>query len=271
MEKNFKKKVNLKYLIYYFIIKLITYLIPYRIFYNIQKIALYCQGKGYIPYYIEDEIRSCKQLLGNRNIKIICDIGANEGKYTEQLLKYFSKSKYYLFEPNKINYRKLKLKFINLPNINIINKALSDENKNNFLYLDKPESVLASLVKRRMDHFNTNFNIKKKINVIRFDSFIKSLDSKTIIDYCKIDAEGSEMKILIGMGKFVKKIKLIQFEFGGSSIDFRNFFQDYWYYFKNYNFEIFRITPLGPKLISSYQECDEIFLTTNYIALNKDI
>jgi FkbM family methyltransferase len=271
MKKKSKNKINYKYFIYNFIIKLITYLVPYRIFYNIQKISLYCQGKGYVPYYIGDEIRSCKKLLGNREIKVIFDIGANEGRYTEQLLKYFSKANYYLFEPNKLNYRKLKLKFFNLPNINIINKALSDENKNDFLYLDKPKSVLASLIKRRMDHFNTNFNIKKKINIIRLDNFIKSLNKKTIIDYCKIDAEGSEMKIINGMGNFIKRIKLIQFEFGGSSIDFKTFFQDYWYYFKSHNFDIFRITPVGPKLINSYKESDEIFLTTNYIALNRGI
>jgi hypothetical protein len=271
MRKILKKKINYKYLIYNLLIKLITYLIPFKVLRNIQRISSYCQGKGYVPYYIEDEIRSCKKLLGNRKIKIVFDIGANEGKYTEQLLKYFSKARYYLFEPNILNYNKLRIKFINLPNINIINKALSDESKVDFLYLDKSDSVLASLVKRRMDHFNTKLNIKKKINVIRLDNFIKSLDKKIIIDYCKIDAEGSEMKILIGMGNFVKKIKLIQFEFGGSSIDFKTFFQDFWYYFKSYNFNIFRITPLGPKLISSYEESDEIFLTTNYIALNNDV
>lgn len=271
MKKNSKNKINYKYFIYNFFIKLITYLVPYRIFYNIQKITLYCQGKGYVPYYIEDEITSCKKLIGNREIKVIFDIGAHKGKYTEQLLKYFKEAKYYLFEPNKLNYNKLRIKFFNLPNINVINKALSDENKNSFLYLDKPESVLASLIKRRMNHFNTKFNIKKKVNVTRLDNFIKSLDKRIIVDYCKIDAEGSEMKIINGMGKFVKRIKLIQFEFGGSSIDFKTFFQDFWYFFKSHNFDIFRITPIGPKLISTYKENDEIFLTTNYIALNKSI
>jgi len=86
-----------------------------------------------------------------------------------------------------------------------------------------------------------------------------------------MDVEGSELKILEGMGIFIKKIKLIQFEFGGCNIDSRTFFQDFWYYFKKNNFDLFRITPTGPKKIKEYSESDEFFRTTNYIALNNNL
>jgi hypothetical protein len=86
-----------------------------------------------------------------------------------------------------------------------------------------------------------------------------------------MDVEGSELKILEGMGVFIKRIKLIQFEFGGCNIDSRTFFQDFWYYFKKHNFDLFRITISGPKKIKEYSESDEFFKTTNYIALNNNL
>lgn len=229
------------------------------------------QGKGSGGHSIAAEIDACQKLLKNRNIKYIFDIGANRGDYSKELLKHYKQASYYLFEPSLLNFKKLNLRFSQFKNIKVINKALADKNGNAFLYSDKYGSGLGSLIKRRLDHFSKNFDLKEKINLIRFDTFLKNLKKDIIIDYFKIDVEGAEMKVLQGMGKFIKRIKLIQFEFGGCNIDSRTFFQDFWYYFKDHNFDLFRITLSGPKKIHSYNESDEYFKTTNYIALNSNL
>jgi hypothetical protein len=54
--------------------------------------------------------------------------------------------------------------------------------------------------------------------------------------------------------------------FGGCNIDTRTFFQDFWYFFMEQNFRIWRITPSGIFQVKSYSEYDESFVTTNYIA-----
>ena len=95
-------------------------------------------------------------------------------------------------------------------------------------------------------------------------------DKNSILDYVKIDVEGHELDVLEGFGDLIKNVRLIQFEFGGCNIDTRTFFQDFWYYFTEKDFLIFRVTPRGPLLIKNYTEKDEFFLTTNYIALNKN-
>jgi hypothetical protein len=118
---------------------------------------------------------------------------------------------------------------------------------------------------------NIDFNIKEKVNLTKLDTFLKGLNNDIIIDYLKMDVEGTEMKALLGMEQSIKRIKLIQFEFGGCNIDSRTFFQDFWYYFKVHNFDLFRITLNGPKKITSYNESDEYFKITNYIALNKNL
>lgn len=89
------------------------------------------------------------------------------------------------------------------------------------------------------------------------------------IDLLKVDVEGHELDVLIGAGDFIQKIKLIQFEFGGTNIDTRNYFRDYFYFFKNNGFNLFRLTPSGKLIgIFKYNENEERFTCMNYIAIN---
>jgi FkbM family methyltransferase len=269
--KREREKINYKLKIFNFFLKILSILFPQKLFSLTEYISLILQGKIYGPSSIPEEISACKKLFRNNNIKIIFDVGANEGNYTKELLKSYNYANYYLFEPNFLNYEKLKSDFSQLKNIRIINKALSDKNGFDFLYSNKSGSGCGSLFKRRLDHYNVNFDNKEKINLIRLDTFLKDENKDIIIDYFKMDVEGSELKILEGMGIFIKRIKLIQFEFGGCNIDSRTFFQDFWYYFKKHNFDLFRITMHGPKKIKQYSESDEFFGTTNYIALNNNL
>ena len=110
---------------------------------------------------------------------------------------------------------------------------------------------------------------EEEITLQRFDYYWKNKNQ--IIDYIKIDVKGHELYVLEGFGDLINNVRLIQFEFGGCNIDTRTFFQDYWYYFLDKNFLIYRITPRCPFLIRNYSEELESFLTTNYIAINKNL
>ena len=70
---------------------------------------------------------------------------------------------------------------------------------------------------------------EEEIYLKRLDNYWK--DKSKIIDYIKIDVEGHELDALEGFGDLIKKVRLIQFEFGGCNIDTRTYFQDFWYYF----------------------------------------
>jgi hypothetical protein len=84
-----------------------------------------------------------------------------------------------------------------------------------------------------------------------------------------MDVEGHELEILEGAKNSLINLEIIQFEFGGANIDTRTYFQDFWYFFQNSGFEIYRLIPSGTMLITHYSECDETFRTTNYIAVKK--
>ena len=89
------------------------------------------------------------------------------------------------------------------------------------------------------------------------------------MDIIKLDIEGHELSAIKGLGAIVQQTSIFQFEFGGCNIDTRTYFKDFFDFFKDNNFEIYRITPFGVELISNYRETDEFFSTTNFLALNK--
>ena len=108
------------------------------------------------------------------------------------------------------------------------------------------------------------------------------MEINTIDNYCsensidhihllKIDIEGHELDALAGAKEMfaLKSIDIVTFEFGGCNIDTRTFFQDFWYFFNEANFKIFRITPSGYlHPLKSYKEIYEQFRTTNFIAVS---
>ena len=239
---------------------------------SLEKFSALLQGKGWGTSTITEEINCCKQLL-NRDPQLIVDIGANKGVYTEGLLKIFPDATYFLFEPSEYNLNILNDKFYNFDNVYCSSYALSNESSSKNLYSNEIGSGLASLSKRRLDHFNIFMDVVESINTTRFDDFLNFEDIPKIpkiIDYVKIDIEGYELFALEGFGDRILDVNVIQFEFGGCNIDTKTYFQDFWYFFKEKNFSIYRITPNGPAKIEYYDESLEYFSTTNYIALNNN-
>lgn len=175
----------------------------------------------------------------------------------------------YVFEPSQVNVAILGERFLDDTKICVVPFALSEVTGNSKLYFDNPGSPLASLSKRQLGHFAIDFNQVEEIKTVRFENYWISDLQRQTLDIVKLDIEGHELDALRGFGECIHNIRVIQFEFGGANIDSRTFFQDFYYFFENYGFDLFRIGPLGTFPIESYKESDEYFVTTNYIAVNR--
>ena len=253
-----------------FIIKFISLVIPLKILKIIELIVGSALGKGE-EFGVVNEIQTVKRFL-KKDVKVIFDIGANYGNYTNELLKHFPNSNYYLFEPGELPYKHLLNKFKNYSNIKLYNYAISNNNSSKILYYDKKGSGGASLYERRLEHFNNKFDKFEEVKSISLNTLFKNdfNDNLFKIDFCKIDTEGHEFTILNSFKDNFKKFRLIQFEFGGTNIDSRTYFQDFWYLLKDY-FDIYRIGPTGPILIKEYTERDEVMIFANYLAVSKKL
>lgn len=234
----------------------------------LNKIVSWLLGIGYGAESIEKEIKSFMKFIPNGEIFV--DVGGNKGLYSSTLIKKFNVKEIHIFEPCKLNIEIIKEKFSD-KRIKIINCGLSNLDSEAILYSNETGSGLASLSKRKLDHFGIKFDNEELIKLIRFDEYWKNNIKSEYVDLMKIDVEGHELNVLEGAGNYINNIKVIQFEFGGCNIDTKTFFQEFWYFFKVRNFQIYRITPIGALEINSYTESLERFQTTNYFCVNRNL
>jgi len=241
---------------------IISYLLPIFIREKIAILFSLTLGKGFDFNSLEQEVNLFKNLLKKK--ELFLDIGANKGKYSDVLINYFPKAQIYIFEPQKYLFNILKKKYKKKENIKVFNSAVSDKNRKELLFSRNKSDTLSSLYKRK--YLKSDLKLKgKKVSCIRLD---KILGDNQIVDFAKIDTEGNEMKILQGIGKLIRNFYMIQIEFGGTWVDSRYFYRDLFNFFKNKKFSLYRMSPSKLIKIENYNENDEYFTFTNFLAIN---
>jgi FkbM family methyltransferase len=237
---------------------------------HVERLAQNIQGKGYGTATIAQENEVVHALLG-KEPTLVVDIGGNAGEYTAEVRRRNPNAEIHVFEPSATNITKLGQRFGGDPKVRLLPYAVSDQNGAATLYSNESGSGLGSLSQRRLEHRGIDFRVTESVHTIRFEDYWRRDLNGAEIDIVKIDIEGHELSALKGFGEAVSCAKVIQFEFGGCNIDTRTYFQDFWYFFKEQGFDLYRITPFGAEAIRSYKEEDEYFSTTNYIAVNRKV
>jgi hypothetical protein len=126
---------------------------------------------------------------------------------------------------------------------------------------------MASLYKRELNNPGIESHLTEIIKVEKLDDWVAT--NKINPDYIKIDVEGSELLVLKGGTNTLRKVRAVQFEFGGTAIDAKTYFKDYYNFFTQLNFSIYRYTPSGLLKIEAYSEKEELFEYMNYLAIPK--
>lgn len=210
--------------------------------------------------YIKNKLKHIKN-------PVIFDVGANVGDYTKLLTETFSESvKIYSFEPSHTTYKKLRANIGTTGNVNLYNLGFGNRNTKAILFSDREGSGLASVLKRKLEHYNISLDKKEHVELKTIDAFCGE-QKISHIHLLKLDVEGNEMNVLMGARKILedRAIPYIQFEFGGCNIDSRTYFRDFYYLLKD-NYKIFRILKDGLFEVRNYSEKYEAFYTTNYLA-----
>jgi FkbM family methyltransferase len=149
------------------------------------------------------EIRLARYLIKTlKPTDIVVDVGAHFGYYTLLSAALIGeKGRVFAFEPSEIAYQVLQENVKNLPFIKTINAALSDSFGtklfNEFPVLFSEHNSLYT-----KDIFDENVSFiqgakRKEISTFRLDDFLAS--ENVLPALVKIDVEGSELEVLIGM------------------------------------------------------------------------
>lgn len=226
------------------------------------------QGLGYGTSSVFEEAKQAISKLTDINDNLVVfDVGANKGTYSDAIVELVKNVKVFAFEPNEYSHAKLSEYFLGSHQVQVINLALGNKKESRQLWFDEPGSGMASLTRRNLDHFNISFNNKETVEVETLDNWCNQ--SGIFPSLLKLDVEGHELDVLHGGIQALQKVQVVQFEFGGCNIDTRTYFQDFWYFFKEHGFTLFRVAPRGLIKLTEYSEELEHFKTTNYLAIKK--
>lgn len=234
----------------------------------IERAFAYSRGRGYGATSVDQEIKLAFR-MAKATPRLAIDIGGNVGKYTAGLRARAQDLEIHVFEPSATNIAKLRERFGEDPKVALVESGLADRSGSATLFSNAPGSSLGSLTKRNLDHFDIAFECKEMIHTMRFEDYWTTVLSGRQLDIVKIDVEGHELAVLGGFGQALSATRVLQFEFGGCNIDTRTYFRDFWYFFAERDFDLYRVTPIGAEKIGRYRESEEVFTVTNYIALNR--
>lgn len=270
MEK--EKLKYLKKIIKYLLDKISGKVIFQSFWKRLHNVSLVGMNFGNLDIHIDGEKEILKCLSQKPNKPVIFDVGANIGEYSLEVISIFGKNvRLYCFEPSKKAFNSLKENLSGYPNIKLYNFGLGQKNEITTLFYSRQGSGLASIFKRRLNHFNIQMEHREKIELRGLDDFCKE-NLINHIHFLKLDTEGNELQILQGARELINSnsIDFIQFEFGGANIDSRTFFQDF-FYLLNPNYRIHRILKNGLVPIDNYEEKQEIFDAINYLAVSRKL
>ena len=153
-------------------------------------------GELHALHYVKNELSKNK-----KTPYVIFDVGANVGEYTEKVEDAFGDTgaKIFSFEPSQKTFEKLKSHTQRIRNVSLHNIALGEESRADILYSDKEGSGLASIYKRRLDHFNLAMD---KTEEIKHRTWICPCDDMQVYKYCHCllftTAEGKPITLILG-------------------------------------------------------------------------
>ena len=217
--------------------------------------------------------KTLPRLLNSRDQLTFVDIGANSGKYTLMLKKYFPESTIYAFEPHPLSYINLKNNCETIKGIMPLNFALGKFKEEKKLYdIDTNGSEHASFFQNTLSDgdIKSVSSFENNVKVETLDRIAKS-HRIDCIDFLKIDTEGAELDIIMGGEKLLseKKIKIIQLEFNMTNVISRVFFRDIRLQLKEYTF--FRLLPKSLLLFQWWPPYCEIFAFQNIICVHNSV
>lgn len=244
-----------------------------RIYLGGLKLALAAMNYGRGGSYRESGelhvLEIVKQRFNDLRNFVIFDVGANIGGYAREAARILGpRAIIHAFEPSRKCFATFTEHTRGLPLV-ANNFGFSDRTCDDVLYSDHSDSDLASLYHRRLDHYGISMANTENIHLTTIDEYCqeKKIDR---IHFLKLDVEGHELNALKGAEHMLNedRIDMIQFEFGGCNIDSRTFFQDF-FYLLNDRYRIHRILRNGLMELPAYNEMQEIFITVNYLAINR--
>lgn len=240
---------------------------------------IYFFAKNYVKFYENDENSDLntngeryfiRNILKRLNPGVVFDIGANRGEYSEMIIQAGIPAKIHCFEPDGRVFKELQNKFQSKDSIQLNNFGLGEKQGKSSFNLNVDDPGLNSILDMNTVGYSYR-NTVVEINLDTIDNYCLTNGIKRI-DFIKIDVEGFEIPILKGGINTFKegKVGAVQFEYGNASIASRTFLKDFYDFFWEMGFDIYKIMHKG-LLLQNYSPFNEGISYANFVAVSKEI
>jgi FkbM family methyltransferase len=216
--------------------------------------------------------RLSRKLPANRPI-VALDVGANVGNYASLLLTNWSHLDVtlYCFEPVRGNRNLLEERMKEFGSrVRCLPFGLGNAPSEVPMYSNDTSSPLASMYPRDLNYVHITMQVlEEKVRIDTLEAFCNEAQIGHI-DFMKVDVEGNEVAVFEGALPLLRKraIDVIQFEFGGTSIDSRTYLKDV-FNLLHADYRIYRLLQNGVYEYVAYSPTWEILSLANYLAVSR--
>ncbi len=199
--------------------------------------------------------------------KVIFDVGANIGEWSELALEKCTMAEIHAFELVPDTSAQLMQLLEERPNVTVNRFGLSDRSGNVAVKINADDSTRSTLITNA--DLDTDNSMELECEVRTGDDYL--IDNKIIeIDLLKIDAEGADHLVLKGFSEALSqnRVKCIQFEYGKASIATRFLLKDYYEYLTAFGFDLGKLY-LQHVDFRPYSQDMEDFLGPNFVAVHQ--
>jgi len=202
--------------------------------------------------------------------QVVFDVGANIGEWSKRVLNRKPGIRLHSFEPVPATFAQLETALAGT-NASLHRFAFSEKagEKTFFQFADQPQYSGMNSFYRRPE-VEQRMHLQSTPVTIRTESLDGFLAREKVdqIDFLKIDTEGSELDVLRGAHEALAagRIKLIQFEYGGTYRDAKITLEQVHALFAQHGYSLFRIAAEGLVPTPVWDAALENYRYSNYLA-----
>lgn len=195
---------------------------------------------------------------------VVVDVGANQGEWTAAALGVQPDVAIHAFEPSRSTFAILQNR--RFPPIVALNNAgLGEATGRLELFVFEEGLGANSLYDRRGT--DATVHRREPVEILRLDDYCAD-HSLEHVDFLKIDVEGHEFAVLRGARRLLAegRLRITQFEYGGTYIDARVLLKDVWDFVMEINpeYRFFKLLPNALLAVPRYRQVLETFQYSNW-------
>jgi FkbM family methyltransferase len=209
------------------------------------------------------------KVLSGLDFKIVFDVGANKGEWILSAVDLFPKATFHAFELVPTTFHKLQSKFGSHPRVRLNPVGLSDYAGDIPIFVGIHDEVSTTF---KIEGTAAHADFYSDEIVCKVNTGEAYMQEEVIeeIDFLKIDTEGNDFRVIKGFGESIKKVKVIQFEYGIFNIASKDLLCDFYNHLSNMGFLVGKVFPNHIDL-TPYHFDMENFHGGNFLAVRKDL